>query len=77
MYYQQFFTYPIFLEGHLDVMRIQRYHRDIRKESMMSAKKLPNCLTVKEAAELLHVSIRTIHRYIQERFITAVRLKRR
>ena len=43
----------------------------------MSAKKLPNCLTVKEAAELLHVSTRTIQRYIKERFITAVRLKRR
>jgi len=43
----------------------------------MPDKKLPNCLTVKEAAELLHVSTRTIHRYIKERFITAVRLKRR
>jgi len=41
----------------------------------MSDKKLPNRLTVREAAALLHVSTRTIHRYIKERLITAVRLK--
>jgi excisionase family DNA binding protein len=43
----------------------------------MSDKKLPNRLTVTEAAELLHVSTRTIQRYIKERLINAVRLKRR
>ena len=42
----------------------------------MSETKLPNRLTVKEAAELLHVSTRTIHRYIEERLLNAVRLKR-
>jgi len=41
----------------------------------MSEKKLPHRLTVKEAAELLHVSTRTINRYIKERLINAVRLK--
>ena len=41
----------------------------------MSQTKLPSRLTVKEAAELLHVSPRTINRYIKERLINAVRLK--
>jgi len=41
----------------------------------MSEIKLPHRLTVKEAAELLHVSPRTIHRYIKERLLNAVRLK--
>ena len=41
----------------------------------MPESKLPNRLTVKEAAELLHVSTRTIHRYIKERLLNAVRLK--
>ena len=41
----------------------------------MPDKKLPNRLTVTEAAELLHVSARTIHRYIKERLLNAVRLK--
>ena len=41
----------------------------------MSEKKLPNRLTVTEAAELLHVSPRTILRYINERLLNAVRLK--
>ena len=41
----------------------------------MSESKLPHCLTVKEAAKLLHVSTRTIHRYINERLLNAVRLK--
>ena len=41
----------------------------------MSETKLPHRLTVKEAAELLHVSTRTIHRYIKERLLNAVRLK--
>jgi len=41
----------------------------------MNETKLPNRLTVKEAAELLHVSTRTIHRYIEERLLNAVRLK--
>jgi len=41
----------------------------------MSDKKLSNRLTVTEAAELLHVSPRTIHRYIKERLLNAVRLK--
>ena len=41
----------------------------------MNETKLPNRLTVKEAAELLHVSTRTIHRYIKERLLNAVRLK--
>ena len=41
----------------------------------MHESKLPHRLTVKEAAELLHVSTRTIHRYIKERLLTAVRLK--
>ncbi|MCL2709393.1 MAG: helix-turn-helix domain-containing protein [Planctomycetaceae bacterium] len=41
----------------------------------MSESQLPHRLTVKEAAELLHVSPRTIHRYIKERLINAVRLK--
>jgi excisionase family DNA binding protein len=41
----------------------------------MSESKLPNRLTVKEAAELLHVSTRTIQRYVKERLLTAVRLK--
>ena len=36
---------------------------------------LPNRLTVKEAAELLRVSTRTIQRYVQERLLNAVRLK--
>jgi len=36
---------------------------------------LPNRLTVKEAAEMLRVSTRTIHRYIKERLLNAVRLK--
>jgi len=34
-----------------------------------------NRLTVKEAAKLLRVSTRTIHRYIKERLLNAVRLK--
>jgi len=42
----------------------------------MQKTELPNRLTVKEAAELLHVSTRTIHRYINERLLSAVRLKR-
>ena len=41
----------------------------------MPEPKLPHRLTVKEAAELLHVSTRTIQRYIKERLINAVRLK--
>ena len=41
----------------------------------MSEPKLPNRLTVKEAAELLHVSTRTIQRYVKERLLNAVRLK--
>jgi len=41
----------------------------------MSETKLPNRLTVKEAAEFLHVSPRTIRRYIKERLLNAVRLK--
>jgi len=41
----------------------------------MSDKKLPNRLTVKEAAEQLHVSPRTIRRYVKERLLNAVRLK--
>jgi len=41
----------------------------------MPSTELPNRLTVKEAAELLHVSTRTIHRYIKERLLNAVRLK--
>jgi len=41
----------------------------------MPDKILPNRLTVKEAAVLLHVSTRTIHRYIKERLLNAVRLK--
>jgi excisionase family DNA binding protein len=41
----------------------------------MPEPKFPHRLTVKEAAELLHVSTRTIHRYIKERLLTAVRLK--
>jgi len=41
----------------------------------MSESKLPNRLTVREAAELLHVSTRTIHRHIKERLLNAVRLK--
>jgi excisionase family DNA binding protein len=41
----------------------------------VSETKLPNRLTVKEAAELLHVSTRTIHRYVKERLLNAVRLK--
>ena len=42
---------------------------------MKNETKLPHRLTVKEAAELLHVSPRTIHRYIKERLLNAVRLK--
>jgi len=42
---------------------------------MMNNPKLPNRLTVKEAAMLLRVSTRTIHRYIKERLLNAVRLK--
>ena len=42
----------------------------------MSDKKLPHRLTVKEAADLLHVSTRTVQRYIKERLITAVQFKR-
>jgi excisionase family DNA binding protein len=41
----------------------------------MSETKLPNRLTVKEAAEFLHVSPRTIRRYIKERLLNAIRLK--
>jgi len=41
----------------------------------MSEQKLPNRLTVKEAADFLHVSPRTIRRYIKERLLNAVRLK--
>ena len=41
----------------------------------MSETKLPNRLTVKEAADFLHVSPRTIRRYIKERLLNAVRLK--
>ena len=41
----------------------------------MSEPKLPNRLTVKEAADFLHVSPRTIRRYIKERLLNAVRLK--
>jgi excisionase family DNA binding protein len=41
----------------------------------MPETKLPNRLSVKEAAELLHVSTRTLHRYIKERLLNAVRLK--
>jgi len=41
----------------------------------MNETKLPHRLTVKEAAELQHVSPRTIHRYIKERLLNAVRLK--
>ena len=41
----------------------------------MPNKKLPNRLTITEAAEVLHVSRRTIHRYIKERLLNAVRLK--
>jgi excisionase family DNA binding protein len=41
----------------------------------MSEKKSPALMTVKEVAELLHVSPRTIQRYISERLINAVRLK--
>jgi excisionase family DNA binding protein len=41
----------------------------------MQKTELPNRLTVKEAAELLHVSPRTIQRYISERLLNAVRLK--
>jgi excisionase family DNA binding protein len=41
----------------------------------MTETKLPNRLTVKEAAALLHVSTRTIQRYIKERLLNAVRLK--
>ena len=41
----------------------------------MPETKLPNRLTVKEAADFLHVSPRTIRRYIKERLLNAVRLK--
>ena len=41
----------------------------------MPDKKLPNRLTVAEAADLLHVSPRTIRRYVKERLLNAVRLK--
>jgi len=41
----------------------------------MPDKKLSNRLTVAEAADLLHVSPRTIRRYVKERLLNAVRLK--
>jgi len=41
----------------------------------MPETKFPTLMTVKEVAELLHVSPRTIQRYIGERLLNAVRLK--
>jgi len=41
----------------------------------MTDKKYPALMTVKEVAELLHVSPRTIQRYISEHLLNAVRLK--
>jgi excisionase family DNA binding protein len=42
----------------------------------MHEAKLPKLLTVKQAAELLHVSPQTIRRWAGERFVNAVRLKK-